>query len=258
MALIGPRAYRSAGIDRLLRAAVGLPIGLLVGLPSVAVAENTPRAESRAIAARERDLPLTVVELDAGIIALPAAEVCPTSLDACSTGEVSLGLSLRNYYEFGPFGLGAGIVWGTTLRSDEARGADELEREHSRRYFLVEALFRYSYLKFDDGDVFVGTGLGMVSVRDAWTVDKDRNPPSDVKFVGPDALVVGSEGLAVSLEAGGSYIFADNFSFGGRFRYGNWILFGDPNTSSLGDIASLSGRVDVFDLSASIAYRLAL
>ena len=227
-------------------------------LPSVAHAEDTSRAEGRALAARERGLPLTVVELDAGIIALPAAEVCPGSLDDCSTGEVSLGLGLRNLYEFGAIGVGAGIVWGTTLRTDEARGDDSLLREHSRRYFLVETLFRYSYLKLPDAEAWVGTCLGLVSIRDAWRVDKDRNPPSDVKFVGPDALVVGSEGLAVSLAAGGSYIFADNFSVGGTFRYGNWVLPGEPNTSSLGDVASLSGRVDVFDLVATVAYRLAL
>ena len=95
-------------------------------------------------------------------------------------------------------------------------------------------------------------------MRDSWTVDADRNPPTKVKFVWPDALVVGTEGLTLHVAGGGSYIFADNFSVGGVFRYGNWIMPFEPATSSLGDVASLSGRVDVFDLSATLAYRLAL
>lgn len=223
-----------------------------------ASAEDTSVTARRARAARQRGLPFTVVEIDTGIIALPAAEVCPGSVNDCTTGEVSLSVGLRNLYEFGPFAIGAGIVWGTTLRNDDARGAAELLREHSRRYFLVETLFRYAFLQTESAEGFVGTGLGLVSIRDAWTVDADRNPPNKVKFVGPDALVVGTEGLTVNVAAGGSYIFADNFSVGGIFRYGNWIMPFEPATSSVGDVASLSGRVDVFDLSATLAYRLAL
>jgi hypothetical protein len=237
---------------------LGLFAALALGPASEARAEDTSRAEGRAVAARERGLPITVVELDAGLLALPAAEVCFGSLENCSTGEISLSLGLRNFYQFGRFWIGGGIVWGTTLRSDDARGAPELEREHSRRYFLVEPHFRYSFIHTSIAEAWVGTSLGMVSVRDAWTVAAQRDPVSQVKFVAPEALVVGSEGVAVSVSAGGSYIFADNFSIGGRFRYGNWVLPGEPSTSTLGDLASLSGRVDVFELTTMLAYRLAL
>ncbi|MBL8740231.1 MAG: hypothetical protein JNK04_04025 [Myxococcales bacterium] len=233
-------------------------LALAVSVASPAFAEDTSGTARRAVAARERGLPHTVVEIGAGILALPAAEVCATSGEECSTGEVSLGLGIRNLYEFGPFGIGGGIIWGTTLRNDEAVGAESLEREHARRYFLVEALFRYAFIQLPKAEAWAGTGLGLVSVRDSWTVLADREPANKVKFVGPDSLAISTEGLTVSVAAGGAWIFADNFSLGGFFRYANWIMPFTPATTSLGDVASLSGRVDVFELTTSLAYRLAL
>ncbi len=242
-----------------MRAAGALALfACVVAWSSVAHAQDTSVTARRAVAARERGLPHTVVEIGAGILALPAAEVCPGSLDDCTTGEVSLGLGIRNLYEFGPYGIGAGVIWGTTLRNDEARGAADLEREHARQYFLVETLFRYAFISLPRAEAWVGTGLGLVSIRDSWTVLADRDPPNKVKFVGPDSLVVSTEGLSASIATGGAWIFADNFSLGGLFRYGNWIMPFEPGTSSVGDVASLSGRVDVFELTTSLAYRLAL
>jgi hypothetical protein len=225
---------------------------------ATAHAQDTTVSSRRAAAARERGLPHTVFEIGAGFVALPAAEVCPRSIDECSTGEISLGVGLRNLYEFGPFGIGAGIIWATTLRNDDARGAAELERSHGRRYFLVETLFRYAFLQTTRAEAWVGTGLGLVSIRDSWTVLADREPANEVKFVGPDSLIISTEGLSAAVMAGGSWIFADNFSVGGIFRYGNWIMPFEADTTPLGDVASLSGRVDVFELTTTLAYRIAL
>lgn len=232
--------------------------GLAMTLPAVASAEDTSSSGQRASAARERGLPHTVVELNFGFLALPAATVCPTTVDDCSTGEISLALGLRNLYEFGPWSVGAGIIWATTLRSDDARGPAELEREHGRRYFLVEALMRYAFLQTDHAEAWVGGNFGLVSVRDSWTVLAARDPVNKVKFTGPDSGFIDTEGLTISVLAGGAWLFAQNFSLGGYFRYGNWILPFEPETSPFGDVASLSGRVDVFELSTTLAYRLAL
>lgn len=226
--------------------------------PSEAAAQDTSVSARRAAAARERGLPHTVFEVGVGFLALPAAEVCPRSIDECSTGEISLGLGIRNLYQFGAFSVGASVIWATTLRSDEARGQPELEREHGRRYFLVEALFRYAFVQADNAEAWLGTALGLVTIRDAWTVLADREPENEVKFVGPDSLSISTEGLTASIMAGGSWIFAENFSLGGLFRYGNWIMPFEPDTTPLGDVASLSGRVDVFELTTTLAYRLAL
>jgi hypothetical protein len=245
----------------LLPLRAGLVLGAAVGGLSVstgALGQDTSVTARRAVAAREQGIPYTVVEVGAGVIALPAAEVCPTSLDQCQTGEVSLGLGIRNVYQFGPFGVGAGVVWGTSLLEEDARGAAYLEREHTRRYFQVEGLFRYSFVETPDAEGWVGGTVGLVMVLDEWSVRADRDPPNTVRFVGPESLVIGTEGFTTTVGAGGSWIFAENFSLGGVFRYGNWILPFEPETSPVGDVASLSGRVDVFDLTVSLAYRLAL
>ncbi len=236
----------------------GAVLVAFVTLAPDARAQDTSRGARRALAAREEGRPHTVLELGAGLLALPAAEVCPTSLDACSTGEASLGLGIHNIYQFGVWGIGAGILWGTTLRNDAARGLEDLERDHARRYFLAEVLLRYTFLRTPEYEAWGGATVGGVSVLDAWSVRADREPYSDVAFVGPRSLSVGTEGFAASIGGGGHWFFWDNLSVGGQLRYGNWFLPSEPATSPLGDVASLSGRVDFFDLSMTLAYRLAL
>jgi hypothetical protein len=235
-----------------------LAVASLSAIAREARAEDTSVSARRAVAAREQGRPHTAIEVGTGIVALPAAEVCPTEANDCTTGEVSWGIGIRNIYQFGPFGVGAGVVWATTLRNDDARGAEELEREHARRYFHVEGLFRYSFVQTPEAEGWVGGTLGLVMVLDEWTVKADRDPVNTVRFVGPESLVIGTEGFTTSVAAGGSWFFADSFSLGGMFRYGNWILPFEPETSPVGDVASLSGRVDVFDLTLNLAYRLAL
>jgi len=229
-----------------------------VAAASSAFADDNSTSAQRAVAARELGRPYTVVEVGVGIFALPAAEICPTSLDQCSTGEISLGLGIRNLYQFGPFAVGAGITWGTTLRNDDARGSEDLQREHARRYFQVDGLFRYSFFETPEADAWVGGTLGLVSVLDSWTVEADRDPVLKVKLVGPEALTISTEGFSTSIATGGSWFFTDNLSVGGIFQYGNWILPFDPHTTPLGDVASLSGRLDVFQLTLSLAYRIAI
>jgi hypothetical protein len=252
-----PRRAHTLVRGRARGVAAMLALGIAAAA-SPARAENTTMTARRAYAARLKDQPYTTVEVGTGLLALPAATVCPNLTTQCSTGEISFGVGIRNLYQFGPFGVGAGIIWGTTLRSDDARGSDDLLREHARRYFLVEGLFRYSLLQSEEAEAWVGGGLGLVTIRDVWTVDSDRSPPSDTQFVGPDALDIRTEGLTVSAAGGGSWYFADNFSLGGLLRYGNWVLPFEPETSPLGDVASLSGRVDMIDFQITAAYRLAL
>ena len=57
---------------------------------------------------------------------------------------------------------------------------------------------------------------------------------------------------------GAEWAFARNLSVGPSFRYMNWILPSTRAVSPLGDVASLSGRLDVFDIGIRLMYRLAL
>jgi hypothetical protein len=155
-------------------------------------------------------------------------------------------------------GIGAGIQWANTLRAETARGAEELERDHTRRYFLVEAQFRYYGIRSTSWEWWAGATFGGVVVSDSWSVKADREPYADTAFVGPRAATVGTEGLAAGLGVGAEYTFASNWSFGTMIRYSSWFLPDVPEQLPTGDLASLSGRVDMFDFSLALAYRIAL
>ncbi len=207
---------------------------------------------------RERDRPHTFAAVNAGVLALPGALVCPQTVNDCSRGELSMAIGIQNTFRYHAFGFGAGITWATTLRTDAARGDASLERDHSRRYFLVEAEFRYYALRTRFIEYWVGATVGGVVVNDSWSEKADRDPYSDAALVGPRAATLGTEGLAAGLTAGLEWTFARNWSFGPQLRYSSWFLPSTRGVSPTLDVASLSGRVDMFNVGAVIGYRLAL
>jgi hypothetical protein len=260
-----------AGAPRL--AAASLVAIAIAALSSEASADGSASTR-RALAAREMDHPYTLAELELDLIALPAAEVCIKSPTDCSQGEGSFAIGIHNYYHWESYAIGAGIDWATTLRSDAARGADSLERQHSRRYFLVEGAFRYYAFRSTDWEAWGGGTLGAVVVNDSWSVLADRAPYADTEFIGPRASTLGTAGLAVGVAVGIEYTlpFAPSWAVGGNIRYANWFLperclpsksQGCDNTAGnkptpLNDPASLSGRVDMVSLSIALAYHIAL
>jgi opacity protein-like surface antigen len=236
---------------------VGSAICAVVLATQPAHADDTT-VDRRAAAARELDQPHTIFELNGGFLLLPGALVCPTSLNDCNHGEASLAVGVRNLYRFHAFAVGGGIQWATTLRSDAARGDPSLQREHTRRYFLIEAMFRYYFAHSLAWDFWGGATLGAVVVNDSWSTVSERDPYGDTQFVGPLATTIGTTGFAGGVCAGAEWAFARNLSLGPSIRYSNWIL---PNTRAVSptlDVASLSGRLDVFDIGIRLSYRLAL
>jgi hypothetical protein len=241
-----------------MRRAAAALIALGVSLaPASALADDASAASRRATAAREMDRPYMMAELGVALLTLPAAEVC-TTVDSCEDGETSLGFGIQNIYRYHRVGFGAGIRWATTLRSDAAKGAVELERDHSRRYFFVEGQFRYYAIRGPSLEWWVGSTLGGVVVNDSWSVKADREPYADTAFVGPRASTIRTEGFAAGLGLGGEWAFASNWSLGAQLRYSLWILPFEREESPTGDSASLSGRVDMIDLGIVIAYRIAM
>jgi hypothetical protein len=207
------------------------------------------------------DRPYTMAELSAGLLTLPGAAVClTTDKSSCGRGETSVAVGIHNLYRSGPLGFGAGIVYARTLRSDTAPGQDDptLLREHSRAYFLVEAQFRYYALRTKAWEWWAGPTAGAVILNDSWSVLADRKPYADTATVGPRAATIGTEGLQIGAAIGGEWSFANNWSFGTTLRYASWFLPKNPERSPTGDTASLSGRVDMIDLSLTLAYRIAL
>ncbi|WP_437817340.1 hypothetical protein [Sorangium sp. So ce1078] len=255
-------AWRRRERARRERGAAGAACGaalavLLLAAPGRA---DESRAARRAAAARERDRPYTMVEVSGGVMTLPGADVCPVSLfpDTCEQGETSVSFGIHNLFRWGDIGFGAGIFWAATLSTDAARGARSLERDHSRRYFMLDGLFRYYALRTPKTEWWAGATIGGVVVNDSWSVEADRNPYSDTAYVGPRAATIGTEGVAAGLAIGGDWAFAENWSIGSHLRYSSWFLPEQRKVSPTGDRASLSERVDMFNIGVLIAYRVAL
>jgi len=241
----------------LRRAAAAVIVALSLCVAARAEADDTAQARGAA-AARARGRPYTMAEFSAGFLALPAAQVCLKSLTNCSHGEFSLALGIHNLYRYQAFGFGAGIEWATTMRNDSARGALKLERDHSRRYFLVETQVRYYFVQRAALEWWAGATLGGVVVNDSWSAKADRSPYADTQLVGPRAATLGTEGITAGIAGGFEWTFTKNWSWGMKLRYSSWFLPEERKISPTLDVASLSGRVDMFDFGAAIAYRIAL
>jgi hypothetical protein len=213
-------------------------------------------------AARDKDRPHTLFELGSGFFLLPGALVCKVAnadgtCQSGNRGEFSLAFGLQNMYRIGRFGIGGGIQWATTLRTDAALGDSALQRSHSRRYFLYEAQGRYYFVASKSWDFWAGATIGGVVVNDSWSTKADREPYADTAFVGPRAATLGSEGLTLGACMGGEWSFAPNWSLGPSLRYSLWFLSAPP-PSPTRDAASLSGRLDMIDVGVRVAYRLSL
>lgn len=202
----------------------------------------------------------TLFQAGIGLLALPAAKVCPT-LSRCEPGETSFALTLRSLGRYRNFAFGAGINWGFGLRPSDDIRADvdpTLERRHSRSYFVFDGEFRYYLPSTGAWDWWTGATAGLVVVNDSWTTLSDREPYADTAFVGPRAMTLATEGLSVSVGVGGHWRFAEHWIFGTRVRYGNWFLPDTRETTPMGDSSSLAGRVDVFDFGLVVGFRLSL
>jgi hypothetical protein len=236
----------------------GLVTLAALALPSAANAQQQESsAAQRASEAHKRDQQHTMVSASAGLLSLPAAEVCRSPTN-CEKGETGLSLGLYNHYRFGRLAFGASLTYGTSLTAGAGGGAAELDRSHNRSYFMVEAQARYYALRRDRWEWWGGVTLGGIVIRDGWSVVADRDPYSDTDYVGPREATLSTEGLAAGLAVGGAWTIAENWSVGTTLRYALWFLPDEAVVSPTGDSASLSGRVHMLDFGLNVAYRLAL
>ena len=240
-----------------MRFSLGIAAALLL-ISASAEAQDAP-APPFVTDVDERARIKTVFIAGLGLLALPAADVCPSNQAACEPGENGLALSLHALGEIYDFAFGAGITFAFGLKPGEAVDPDgTLEREHGRSYFLVEGVFRYYLPTFGDWHTWVGSTLGAAIVNDSWTTIEDREPYDDTAFVGPRAVTLSTEGIALGIGIGGYWLITDEWFFGTHLRYANWIFPGDRSVTPVGDSASLDGRVDVIDVGLTGGFRLPL
>lgn len=205
--------------------------------------------------------PHTMFQLSIGLLALPAAEVCEQTTVDCEPGETSLAFSLDNLGRLSDFAFGAGITWAFGLRPGGPAPGDpdgSLGRQHSRSYFLVQGHFRYYPPPLGSFDWWVGSSMGLVVVNDAWSTLADREPYADTDFVGPRAQNLVTEGVSFGSGIGGHITLSDRWMLGTHFRYSNWVLPSDREVTPQQDLASLAGRIDIFDFGIVAGFQLPL
>jgi hypothetical protein len=209
------------------------------------------------------DRPHTVAELEAGIIALPDAPISrrqqggDTPLGGFGKGDATLQTGVHLLYRGKPeWAIGAGFLFGPSPTSDkEYGGLRNLPRTHSRSYLFIGTEGRYVPLRTKSLEAWVGLTGGIVVIADRFVSDGGEKVPP---ILGTREVTIRTEGFGLGVQAGGSWMFADNWVTGLTARTDRWFLPDSPQCSAIGDCATLTGSVAVFELGVTIGYRLPL
>jgi hypothetical protein len=206
------------------------------------------------------DRPYTVAQLGVGLLTLPAADVCLSSLNGrtCTKGDNSIELDFWQLYRANRFfAIGAGASVALVPVTDNPPSPDPtIDRTHTRSYFLVEAQGRYYFVRAETFEAWLGITAGGVIVSDRYSIDLVQK--STAAIIGPNASTVRTEGGALGALLGSSWHFAPNWAFGFSVRYMQWFLPHDPATTVFLDRATLTGEQRAFNFGISVSYRIAL
>lgn len=201
--------------------------------------------------------PYGAAEFGLGLLTLPGAEVCVDPIEGCEQGDTSLEVSAWQVFRISPdFGLGAGIMLALLPTTDAPRDDPPgIPRDHSRGYFTVESIARYYPIAGPRFESWLGLTGGLVVVSDSF---KNQETESDRQLVGPRGATIRTEGITAGVAGGLAWGLGSRVYVGTRLRIAQWFLPNKPETDPLGDEASLTGRVTMFDLGATLEYRLPL
>jgi hypothetical protein len=203
------------------------------------------------------DRPHGMIEGGAGILTLPAAEVCVERSTGCKEGDLSFAAETWQLFRANvKFAFGAGVVLGLIPTAhpphDDPPG---IERDTTRSYLTFEGTVRYYPVVLREVEWWIGLTGGLVVVDDRFQVVGERD---DRALLGPRGVTIRTEGGSLGFATGLAYELAPNWSAIGTLRYAEWFLPTEPARDSFGDEASLTGRNLVISLAFGLAYRLAL
>jgi len=214
--------------------------------------------------ARIIDRPHTIAELEAGIIALPNAPISPGQrggdtpiVGKIGRGDATLQTGIHVLYRWHrDYVIGAGAIFAPSPTSDDQYGGlTALKRSHSRSYLFLGMEGRYIPLHYKYFEAWVGLSSGAVIVADRFTTEAGAEVPP---ILGTRDVTIRTEGFAIGAQMGGTYYLSENWLAGANLRGYHWILPDTRECSPIGDCATLSGSVQVFELGLTIGYRLAL
>lgn len=204
------------------------------------------------------DRPHGMIEGGAGILTLPAAEVCVERSTGCKQGDLSF--APETWQLFRPntdFAVGAGIVLGLIPTAQPPHEDPEgIERDQTRSYFTVEGTARYYPVVLQKIEWWIGITGGMVVVQDNFQVVSERQ--DDRALLGPRGVTIRTEGGSLGFGTGIAYELSTHWSATFTVRYSEWFLPTVPARDSFGDEASLTGNNEVISGALGLAYRLAL
>jgi hypothetical protein len=232
--------------------------------PRPALAQQPHEAAADVGLARIIDRPHTIAELEAGIIALPNAPISPGQrggdapiLGKIGRGDATLQTGIHVLYRWNrDYAIGAGAIFAPSPTSDtEYGGLTSLRRTHARSYLFLGMEGRYIPLHYRYFEAWVGLSSGAVIVADRFTTEAGTEVPP---ILGTRDVTVRTEGFAVGAQAGGTYYLSENWIAGANLRGYHWVLPESRRCSSIGDCATLTGSVQVFELGLTIGYRLPL
>ncbi len=194
-----------------------------------------------------------MAEFGVGYLTLPGAQVCIERQAGCGKGDSSLALSAWPMFRLGNLAAGAGVMLGVTSSANApSNEPPDIRRDHSRRYFSLEAAGRYFIPIGKRFDGYVGMTTGLIVVNDFFLVQEAL---SGYALVGPRASELLTEGFSIGAVGGLHYEVAEHWVIGMWGRYSNWFLPDNPVHTPFGDEASLKGRVTAVDVTLTAAFK---
>jgi hypothetical protein len=139
--------------------------------------------------------------------------------------------------------------------SDSNAGLGPVPRTFSRSYLILGGEGRYVPLHLPWAEGWVGISAGGVVIADRFTTDAGDRVPS---ILGTKDVTVRTEGFALGVQAGASWMFAERWVAGATFSADRWILPNSPQCTPIGDCATLQGTVESFAVGLTIGYRIPL
>lgn len=210
-----------------------------------------------------------MLNLEAGIIALPNAAISPsnqggaTPLGTVGSGDATLETGVHILYRAnGDWAIGAGALFAPRPTSDSNYGgASGLHRTHSRSYLELGGEVRYYPFRSRWLEAWFGLTAGAVVVGDRYTNDSAPQEPS---LLGNNQTTVSTEGFGLGAQLGADYLVTDSWVIGLAIRAERWVL-PDQKTFSqqtacdpVGDCPTLTGGVAAFEFGLSAGYRIPL
>ncbi|HEY3500185.1 MAG TPA: hypothetical protein VGK73_36090, partial [Polyangiaceae bacterium] len=122
------------------------------------------------------DRPVGIAEVNVGVLTLPNAEVCAERSAGCSNGDLSFALEGWEVYRASQrFAFGAGVLVGLIPTASPRQDPEGPQRDHTRSYFTLEGVVRYSPYVGRSFEAWVGAIGGLVVVSDQFQVPDEND-----------------------------------------------------------------------------------